>query len=80
MGNTFGLNIGIWPLNAHVWATRQVFLDVIFFVKQQQCWITIVALVDELEAKFHAQIVMDASGIVEVLKDAYGILEIMNVR
>jgi hypothetical protein len=39
-----------------------------------------VALVDELEAKFHAQIVMDASGIVEVLKDAYGILEIMNVR
>jgi hypothetical protein len=64
MGNTFGLNIRIWPLNAHVWVTRQVFLDVIFFVMQQQCWIAIVALVDELEAKFHAWIVMDALGIV----------------
>jgi hypothetical protein len=45
------------------WVIRHIFLDVIFFVKQQCCSATM-ALVDELKAKFHAQVVMDVLGII----------------
>jgi hypothetical protein len=41
--------------NAYVWITRQDFSNVVFLVKQQ-CCTTIVALMDELEARFPTQV------------------------
>jgi hypothetical protein len=41
------------------WVIKHIFLNVIFFVKQQ-CCSAIMAFVNELEEKFHAQVVMDA--------------------
>jgi hypothetical protein len=45
-----------WDLitNAQIWVIKQMFSNVIFFMKEQ-CCIIVVALVNKLEVKFLAQ-------------------------